>query len=135
MEKCIFYASKYKGWRRGRAALKLICNPAQCQVATNIITLGAGGGTLDIPTATNTLTINTNGISGVGGLTKTAAGTLALTAANTYQGDTTISGGQLTLSGAGSIASSPTITVKSGATLNVSGVTSGLNHDGTRFAL
>lgn len=102
--------------------------------ATNIITLGAGGGTLDILTAANTFTIN-SGISGAGGLSKTAAGTLALTAANTYQGNTLVSEGKLTLSGAGSFASSPTITVQNGTTLVVSNVTSGLNHDGTRFTL
>ena len=41
----------------------------------------------------------------------------------------------LALTGAGSFAGSPTIMVNSGTTLNVSGVTGGANHDGTRFAL
>ncbi|MDO9488637.1 MAG: autotransporter-associated beta strand repeat-containing protein, partial [Sphingomonadaceae bacterium] len=59
-------------------------------------------------------TIDTNGLgtswsgvlSGSGGLTKAGAGTLTLSAANSFTGPTTIGGGTLALSGAGSIASS-----------------------------
>lgn len=47
-------------------------------------------------------------------------GTLLLTSTNTYSGTTTISNGTLTLSATGSIPNTPTITVVSGATFDVS---------------
>ena len=67
------------------------------------------------------------GIIGGGaiGLTKAGAGKLTLGSANTYGGNTTISTGTLALSGSGSIASSPAISVASGATFDVSAVTGG----------
>jgi fibronectin-binding autotransporter adhesin len=48
------------------------------------------------------------------------AGTLGLDGANTYTGNTTINAGTLTLGASGSIANSPVIAVRSGATLDVS---------------
>jgi len=61
--------------------------------------------------------------TGSGGLTKQGAGTLTLSAANTYTGATTVSTGTLALSGGGLIANSSTISVASSATLSVTGVT------------
>jgi autotransporter-associated beta strand protein len=65
--------------------------------------LGANGGTLEVTTAANTLTLGgiLAGSSG-GGLTKTGPGTLALTAANTYDGATIVSAGTVRLTGSGS---------------------------------
>jgi autotransporter-associated beta strand protein len=60
------------------------------------MTLAAGGGTFDIANAANQFTVS-EAISGVGGLTKSGAGTLILTAANTYSGATTINLGYLTI--------------------------------------
>jgi autotransporter-associated beta strand protein len=74
-------------------------------------------------------------ISGTGTVTKLGAGTLTLSGANTYTGATTVTGGTLALTGTASFASSPTIQVNTGTTLNVTGLTGGSNHDGTRFAL
>jgi len=55
------------------------------------------------------------------------AGILNLSGVNTYTGNTTISSGTLSLSGAGSISSSPVITVGSNAKFDVSGLTVALS--------
>ena len=60
------------------------------------LTLGNGEGVVTVTTAANSLTIGTPIIvTNGGGLTKAGAGTLRLTAANTYTGPTTITGGVL----------------------------------------
>lgn len=59
-------------------------------------------------------------LSGSGNLNKTGAGTLTLSAANTYSGNTVISGGTLAVGAGGSLAS-PNINVGSGAIFDVSG--------------
>jgi autotransporter-associated beta strand protein len=74
-----------------------------------------------------------------------SGGGLTLQSANTYSGATLVTGGTLALGsrsgGAGggftnfgSFASSPTVTVRSGANLNVTGATGGLNSLGGQFA-
>ncbi len=64
-------------------------------------------------------------------LVKDGAGTMVLSGAGSYTGNTTIKAGTLALSGSGSIATSPVITVgdagSSGTVLDVSGLTSGTN--------
>ena len=54
------------------------------------------------------------------GIIKNGPGTLSLNGANTYTGDTTVSGGILVLGASGSIASSTNTIVGSGATFDVS---------------
>ncbi len=69
-------------------------------------------------------------ISGTGkNLTKAGSGSgiLTLTRVNTYSGNTTISTGTLALSTTGSIANSPNITIGSGGTFDVSGLTNALS--------
>src|SRR5581483_2926259 len=61
-----------------------------------------------------------NVISGPGGLSFSGAGTVILAAANTYSGNTVLSNGTVKLQGNGSINNSPTITMASGTTLDVS---------------
>jgi autotransporter-associated beta strand protein len=70
---------------------------------------------------------------GARSLTKTGAGTLVLSGANTYSGDTVVSGGELRLSGSGRIGNSSLVTVANGATMNftnLSDTVKGLSGDG-----
>jgi fibronectin-binding autotransporter adhesin len=62
-------------------------------------------------------------------LTKLGAGTLILEAANTYQGNTTIKAGTLSLGTTGSISGSPQITICAGASFDVSGLSGGYSLD------
>ncbi|MGJ3241822.1 MAG: autotransporter-associated beta strand repeat-containing protein [Opitutales bacterium] len=62
-----------------------------------------GGGTLSVPDSGDTLSLGGSG-SGSGALTKTGPGTLELTGASTYSGPAAVDGGDLRLSGGGSIA-------------------------------
>ncbi|MGV2338931.1 MAG UNVERIFIED_CONTAM: hypothetical protein LVR18_34595 [Planctomycetaceae bacterium] len=67
-------------------------------------------------------------IAGAGGFTKQGVATISSSAVNTYTGPTTISAGTLSLTNSGStnsISGSSTVTVASGATLNVSGLSAG----------
>jgi fibronectin-binding autotransporter adhesin len=62
-------------------------------------------------------------ISGAGGsFTKAGAGTLTINAAQAYTGATNVNAGTLALGASGAIATSPTVNVASGATLDVSAV-------------
>jgi len=63
-----------------------------------------------------------NTVSGIGALAQNGTGILTLTAANDYSGVTTVRNGTLALSGGGSIANSPLISVGSGGTFDVSGI-------------
>ncbi len=85
-----------------------------------------GNAGFSIPAATHTIPGVISDGASAGGITKSGNGNLALTAANTYSSATTISGGTLTLSGAGAIADTSAVNV-SGATavLNISGITAG----------
>jgi fibronectin-binding autotransporter adhesin len=72
------------------------------------------------PEATRTISLS-NIWSGVGGMVVSGPGTLAVGAANTYTGPTTVNGGVLGLGLNGSIASSSLIQVSAGGTLDASG--------------
>jgi autotransporter-associated beta strand protein len=83
----------------------------------------ANGAIIDTNTFNTTIAKSLTAGTGSGGLTKQGAGTLTLSAANTYTGATTVSTGTLALSDGGLIANSSTINVASAATLSVTGVT------------
>lgn len=72
-----------------------------------------------------TLTLSNNTISGAAGLSKVATGTLILNDACTYAGPTFVNGGTLALAGSATLAGTPSITLASGAILDVSGRTDG----------
>ena len=92
---------------------------------------GSGTTTIDGPVtlladsvwsiAGTSLRVN-SGITGAGGITKTAGSPLYLEGINTYAGPTLISGGSMVLGAAASISNSPSITLASGTTLDVSAV-------------
>ena len=85
------------------------------------VSLGASGGTFLTDTGT---TLGLSGvISGTGGLTKTGAGTLTLSGANTNSGTTTVSVGTLQAGAPGAFSSGSAIVLADtfGAALNLSG--------------
>jgi autotransporter-associated beta strand protein len=97
----------------------LLAGPVQNQSGLNQaiglnMTLQSGSGVFD--TGGNSLTIS-GVLSGSGGLWKSGAGTLNLTAANTYSGATTVGGGLLALSGSGAISSTSSIMLVGGTLL------------------
>ncbi|WP_424579312.1 MULTISPECIES: autotransporter family protein [Bradyrhizobium] len=82
------------------------------------LNIAAGGLTVD----TQAFTVSANGgFSGVGGLTKTGAGTLNLRASNAYAGATVITSGTLALAFNGSIAASSRVVAN--GTFSISGIT------------
>jgi fibronectin-binding autotransporter adhesin len=62
-------------------------------------------------------------VSGAGGINKIGGSALILNAANTYTGKTTVNSGALQLTDTGSLSTSATVDVRSGASINVSGRT------------
>jgi len=97
------------------------------------VDLGSGGYTLRVTNVANGgLMVVSNVISGNGNLQKGGPNMLTLLGANTYTGNTTISGGTLALSGSGSIANSATISVAANATLDVSTLTTALTLDSSQ---
>ncbi|MGA2060520.1 MAG: autotransporter-associated beta strand repeat-containing protein [Thermoguttaceae bacterium] len=69
--------------------------------------------------------LNIGAIYGNGNLYQNGSGTVTLTSANNYSGNTIIANGTLTLGSAASISNSPVLDVKSGGTLNVAAVSGG----------
>lgn len=109
-------------------SIALGANSAAGSIAGNIINNG-----FLLINRSNTLTYG-GVISGNGEL-NVNNGTYVLTNVNTYAGLSRVGPGTLTLSGTGSIANSSAIVIAGLGGLDVTGLTGGLNHDGTRFAL
>jgi len=96
--------------------LKILADIASARA----ITLNSGGGIFN----TNSYTLSLSGIiSGAGGLQKAGTGTLILSGANTYLGTTTINAGTVQLGADNAIPQGSTVTLASGATLNLAGHT------------
>jgi autotransporter-associated beta strand protein len=94
-------------------------------------TLATGsGGPLTLATSSGTPTITVNNgsatistiLAGTNGMSKTGAGNLILTAANTYAGGTTLSAGTLTINNASAIGGG-VLTITGGILANTSGAT------------
>jgi autotransporter-associated beta strand protein len=86
-------------------------------ISSRSITFLNGGGAIDTNTV-NLVLANSIG-SGVGGFTKTGAGTLTLGAASTYTGQTTVSGGTLALTANNATGSGGALVVGAGSTLDI----------------
>jgi fibronectin-binding autotransporter adhesin len=80
-----------------------------------------GNQTWTVTDAASTLDIESGGLSGAFALTKAGAGTLILGAADTYTGATTVSAGALKITNSASLADTSSVTVASGAALQLSG--------------
>lgn len=81
------------------------------------------GGSVEYNGITATRSGLITGTSSSGGFIKSGANVFTLSGVNTYQSPTTITGGTLALASTGSINNSPSITVSTGATYDVSAVT------------
>jgi|GEM_PF-3235349 len=80
--------------------------------------------------STKNYTFTGSGIAGATGLAKRGTGSLTLANANTYTGNTTISGGTLRIGAAGAIpagAGRGDVSVATGTTLDLNGVSAGIN--------
>jgi fibronectin-binding autotransporter adhesin len=77
--------------------------------------VGTGDGKVDTNGFSATLNVE---IDGTGGFTKAGTGTLTTTGINTYTGNTTVSGGTLSVAGA-DFADDSSVTIATGATLNL----------------
>ena len=91
---------------------------------TRAFTLGNAASAIMVDPA-QTFTVNT-GIVGTGGLTKTGTGTLALGAANTFNGNTTVSAGTLAANADSALGSTAKVTINTGGTVLL-GTTAGNN--------
>jgi autotransporter-associated beta strand protein len=116
-------------WNLGAATGSLTFNGGTLQYsasgalvlsATRVITLNSGGGTFDVANGApfNVLSISST-IGGLGGLTKTGPGILALSGVNSYNGSTNINAGTLEADGANSIPSTSAVIVAGGAVLGL----------------
>ena len=89
--------------------------------STRNISLGTGGGTLEFSTAQ--LIIYDGAISGVGGLTTTGPGAIAMTGNNTYQGPTLVASGTLRVRTTSErFPDTTALTVNSGASFDLNGL-------------
>ncbi|KKB86794.1 hypothetical protein VW29_00615 [Devosia limi DSM 17137] len=96
----------------------MVQDPLTISVTTT--TLGPGGGTIDTNGYATTLN---SALQGGGTFTKTGAGVLTFIGMNTYTGATAVTQGTLALSGQGRLDRSSSVTVSTGATLDVSAAT------------
>ncbi len=100
-------------------------------LANAIVLSGVGDPVVDTGTFDGTLS---GAITGTGFLTKEGTGTLTLAGANNYSGPTTVSAGTLAAGAANTLSALSSVTVASGATLNLAGFSqriAGLANAGT----
>jgi autotransporter-associated beta strand protein len=101
----------------------LINSSSTASTLASPVTLGASSSVGGNGSGGLTISGVISGSSSGYAVTKVGSGTVILQSANTYSGNTAISGGTLALSGSGSILSSLTKSVATGATFDVSAIT------------
>jgi autotransporter-associated beta strand protein len=115
----------YSGNWTNTSGFILVGNGTANALGSGLVDLVNAGNLLDF-NSTNYLTVN-NVITGAGSVwMNNGAGSVTLTASNTYTGSTEITNGVLQLGASGSIASSAVIALQPGGTLDVSAVSGGL---------
>jgi fibronectin-binding autotransporter adhesin len=109
----------------GTVANPLLISTGSAQVATTFLgsTTFSGtvavGGAVDLSAVAGGTAAFTGVISGGGAVAKSGLGTVTLTAANTYAGNTAVNLGVLELGSGGALSTSSAIALSSGATLRV----------------
>jgi autotransporter-associated beta strand protein len=82
---------------------------------SGIVTVGASGGTVDVPTGI-TLTLS-NSVNGGGLLTKSSAGTLILSGSNSYSGGLALNAGEVEFANAAAVPATGQVSLANGITL------------------
>ncbi len=110
-------ASRPFNWNSG--TIRNYDSATNLTITSGLTLATAAGGTHDFNIdAARSGTINAI-IAGGGAITKSGAGSVTLTATNTYTGPTTINAGTFALGSAGSLSASPIITVAGGALFDI----------------
>ncbi|MBN8456934.1 MAG: autotransporter-associated beta strand repeat-containing protein [Verrucomicrobia bacterium] len=103
----------------------VVSGSSQSVISCTTFQINTGGGSFAVDDAVagagTDLLVSAN-ISG-GALVKNGAGTMELTGTNTYGGNTIVNGGTLKLGASGTIGGSPSLTVATGATLDMTATT------------
>ncbi|OYW77350.1 MAG: hypothetical protein B7Z37_04705 [Verrucomicrobia bacterium 12-59-8] len=92
-------------------------------ILSGVMSLAAGAHTITVtsPLVTDTISGKIQNATSAASVNKAGAGTLVFTAANTYTGSTTVSGGVLQVGVANAIPSSSAVIVNAGAALDIKG--------------
>ena len=108
----------------------VVANPGRNYNSGDTITVTLSGGGLAVSSSSTTAVTLAANVGG--GLTKQGSGVTTLTGVSTYTGNTKINGGTLLLSGSGSIAASPLISIAGGAIFDVTGLAGGFTLGSTQ---
>ena len=103
---------------------------ADCAQTVNATLNGSGADAVTFDSDGHTFTVS-GALQGTGDLVKSGAGTMDITTANSFAGNTVAGAGTLRLSGSGSLGGSPDVDVAAGATLDIQNAGGALSDIGT----